>query len=92
MLENKIEILPIIDNQKRVINYIIWTDLFENRVEHYELTEKIDIPVVIMAGGKGTRLDPFTKVLPKPLLPIKDKTIVEHIIESFKNLDVADLF
>jgi dTDP-glucose pyrophosphorylase len=84
MLENKVEILPIIDNQKRVINYIIWTDLFENRFKHYELTEKIDIPVVIMAGGKGTRLDPFTKVLPKPLLPIKDKTIVEHIIESFK--------
>jgi dTDP-glucose pyrophosphorylase len=84
MLENKIEILPIIDNQKRVINYIIWTDLFENRVEHYKLTEKIDIPVVIMAGGKGTRLDPFTKVLPKPLLPVKDKTIVEHIIDSFK--------
>jgi dTDP-glucose pyrophosphorylase/predicted transcriptional regulator len=84
MLENKIEILPIIDNQKRVINYIIWTDLFENRFEYYEPTEEIDIPVVIMAGGKGTRLDPFTKVLPKPLLPIKDKTIVEHIIESFK--------
>jgi NDP-sugar pyrophosphorylase family protein len=37
-----------------------------------------------MAGGKGTRLDPFTKVLPKPLLPVKDKTIVEHIIDSFK--------
>jgi dTDP-glucose pyrophosphorylase len=84
MLENKVEILPVINNQNRVINYIVWTDLFENRFEHYELTEKIDIPVVIMAGGKGTRLDPFTKVLPKPLLPIKDKTIVEHIIESFK--------
>jgi len=84
MLENKVEILPIIDNQKRVINYIIWTDLFENKFEHYESREKIDIPVVIMAGGKGTRLDPFTKVLPKPLLPVKDKTIVEHIIESFK--------
>jgi dTDP-glucose pyrophosphorylase len=84
MLENKIEILPIIDNQKKVINYIIWTDLFENGLEHYESKEKIDIPVVIMAGGKGTRLDPFTKVLPKPLLPVKDKTIVEHIIDSFK--------
>jgi len=84
MLENKIEILPIIDNQRRVISYIVWTDLFENGLEHYESKEKIDIPVVIMAGGKGTRLDPFTKVLPKPLLPIKDKTILEHIIESFK--------
>jgi dTDP-glucose pyrophosphorylase len=84
MLENKIEILPIIDNQRRVISYIVWTDLFENRLEHYEPTEKIDIPVVIMAGGKGTRLDPFTRVLPKPLLPVKDKTIVEYIIDSFK--------
>ena len=43
----------------------------------------IDLPVVIMAGGKGTRLDPFTKILPKPLMPIGDKTVVEMIIESF---------
>jgi len=84
MLENKIEILPVIDNQKKVVDYIVWTDLFENSFEYYQSTEKIDIPVVIMAGGKGTRLDPFTKVLPKPLLPVKDKTILEHIIESFK--------
>lgn len=84
MLENKVEILPVIDNQKRVVDYIVWTDLFEDKFEYYEPKEKIDIPVVIMAGGKGTRLDPFTKVLPKPLLPVKDKTIVEHIIDSFK--------
>ncbi len=84
MLENKIEILPVIDNQKRVVDYIVWTDLFEDKFEYYEPKEKIDLPVVIMAGGKGTRLDPFTKVLPKPLLPVKDKTIVEHIIDSFK--------
>lgn len=84
MLENKVEVLPIIDNQKRVVDYIVWTDLFEDKSEYHEPKEKIDIPVVIMAGGKGTRLDPFTKVLPKPLLPVKDKTIVEHIIDSFK--------
>ena len=84
MLENKIEILPVIDNQRKVVDFIVWTDLFENKFEYYQFTEKIDIPVVIMAGGKGTRLDPFTKVLPKPLLPVKDKTILEHIIESFK--------
>jgi len=59
-------------------------EIFEDKFEYYEPKEKIDIPVVIMAGGKGTRLDPFTKVLPKPLLPVKDKTIVEHIIDSFK--------
>ena len=38
-----------------------------------------------MAGGKGTRLAPFTKVLPKPLLPIDDKPIIQHIIERFLN-------
>ena len=40
---------------------------------------------MIMAGGKGTRLDPFTRVLPKPLLPVKDKTIIEHILCEFIN-------
>lgn len=45
--------------------------------------EKNDTPVVIMAGGLGSRLAPFTKILPKPLLPIGDKTILEQIIETF---------
>ena len=38
-----------------------------------------------MAGGLGTRLEPFTKVLPKPLIPIDGKPIINHIMESFKN-------
>jgi NDP-sugar pyrophosphorylase family protein len=41
------------------------------------------MPVVIMAGGKGTRLAPFTSVLPKPLVLVGDKPIVEHIMERF---------
>ena len=36
-----------------------------------------------MAGGKGTRLEPFTNVLPKPLVPINEKPVIEHIIERF---------
>ena len=36
-----------------------------------------------MAGGAGTRLETFTNVLPKPLIPINGKTVIERIIENF---------
>ena len=37
-----------------------------------------------MAGGKGTRLTPYTQILPKPLIPIGEKTITEHIMDHFE--------
>ena len=36
-----------------------------------------------MAGGKGTRLKPYTNVLPKPLMPLGNKTLIELIMENF---------
>jgi NDP-sugar pyrophosphorylase family protein len=42
-----------------------------------------------MAGGKGTRMAPFTNVLPKPLIPIGDKTILEHIMEEFSKNGIS---
>lgn len=50
------------------------------------------VPVVIMAGGKGTRLYPYTKILPKALIPIGDKTIVEHIIHAFCDYGCKDFY
>ncbi|MBF8984174.1 NTP transferase domain-containing protein [Lutibacter sp. B2] len=49
------------------------------------INEEITTPVVIMAGGEGTRLHPITKVLPKPLVPIGDIPIAERIINKFVN-------
>ena len=43
-----------------------------------------------MAGGKGTRLKPFTNILPKPLMPLKDKTVIENIILSFAEQGFKD--
>ena len=43
----------------------------------------LDVPVVMMAGGKGTRLYPYTKILPKALVPIGDIPIAEHILNRF---------
>ncbi len=51
----------------------------------YKNTELANVPLVVMAGGKGTRLYPYTKILPKALIPIGDYTITERIIDSFEN-------
>lgn len=50
------------------------------------------VSVVIMAGGKGTRLYPFTKILPKPLIPIGDIPIMERIINKFREFDIQDFY
>ena len=43
-----------------------------------------------MAGGRGTRMEPFTKILPKPLVPIDDTPIIEHIIKRFTDIGCTD--
>ena len=50
----------------------------------------LNIPVVINAGGKGTRLDPFTRVLPKPLIPVGDLPIIEHIMQRYTQYGCTD--
>ena len=62
-----------------IISIVSWND------EEVETKKELDIPVVIMAGGLGTRLYPYTKVLPKPLIPIGEIPIAEHIINRFNN-------
>lgn len=57
--------------------------------ENYALK---DIPVVIMAGGKGTRLYPYTKILPKPLIPIGDIPIMERIINRFQEFGAVNFY
>ena len=87
LLKNpKIKMIPIIDDSGRYVNYLSWDHglVKGSEVEH----EKLKSPVIIMAGGKGARLDPFTKLLPKPLLPIHEKPVIEHIIERFTSCGV----
>ncbi len=63
-----------------------------HRLNGYSKYWSDDIPVVIMAGGLGTRLNPFTKIIPKPLMPIGEKSIVEHIIDRFKTYDLRHFY
>lgn len=50
----------------------------------------LHIPIVINAGGKGTRLEPYTKILPKPLIPVGELPIIEHIMQRFQEYDCQE--
>lgn len=89
MIDERLECLPVLDADKKVTSAIWWTDLFE---KNFRRPKNIKIPVVIMAGGEGVRLAPFTKVLPKPLIPIGDKPIIELIINKFFDYGCDDFY
>ena len=84
MLRLRAECMPVLDENGELEDVIFWSDLFEK--EETDLRPKINLPVVIMAGGKGTRLKPITNVIPKPLVPVGDKTILEVILDQFEGI------
>ncbi len=72
-------VIPIVDVERHVIN------LYTGEEGLTKERSVLNIPVVINAGGRGTRLDPFTRVLPKPLIPVGDLPIIEHIMQEFQS-------
>lgn len=76
MIEKSIQSVPIIDDERRVLDVLF---LFEE--ETYQ--RLYDTPVVIMAGGKGTRLYPLTEDTPKPLVNVGEVPIIERIMKRF---------
>ena len=77
MRKHSIEALPVLNEEEEIISIVFWND------EEIEREGKLEAPIVIMAGGLGTRLYPYTKILPKPLIPIGEIPIAEHIINRF---------
>lgn len=79
-----IDALPIL-NKKGVI-----TDIVFAHGLNVDNRKRAGIPVVIMAGGLGTRLYPYTKILPKPLIPVGEQPIAELIIDRFRDFGCND--
>ncbi|MBF8983790.1 nucleotidyltransferase family protein [Lutibacter sp. B2] len=84
-----IDAIPVVDQDNKVVSVVLWNDKTSGTLNKFG---EIDIPIIIMAGGKGTRLYPYTKILPKPLVPIGDTPIVERIINRFLLFGVKNFF
>lgn len=84
--KRKLIIYPIVDSEGKLLGVLDeeFAEGVSNALEN--------VPVVIMAGGKGTRLYPYTKILPKALIPIGEYTITERIINSFRKFGCKDYY
>lgn len=67
--------VPILDSERRVVGL--------ETLQHLLQKNKLDNPVFLMAGGFGKRLRPLTNEIPKPLLKVGDKPILQTILEQF---------
>lgn len=91
MKQEVITALPLLNRRMKVVDIIFLSDMKNAKVAKTR-ADLSDVPVVVMAGGKGTRLYPFTKILPKPLIPIGDTPIVERIIDRFLEYGINEFY
>lgn len=89
IVENRITAIPIVDDDMHIIDIIANKDINNIANPKGDLSM---VPIVMMAGGRGTRLYPYTRILPKPLIPVGDKPIAEHIIDSFREYSCKDYY
>lgn len=82
MLQQRIECVPVVDAKRVLQRVVFWDELFHSDTVA-ATPAPLNLPVVIMAGGRGERLHPFTKIIPKPLFPIGEKPMIEVIMENF---------
>ena len=75
-----LDIIPVVDKKKNFKFVIDRNYFFKKKLVK---VKKLKVPIVIMAGGKGTRLRPITNVIPKPLVPYKGVPIIEQIFNDF---------
>ena len=86
--KRKLIVYPIVENRMLVDALFANDEIFKQDSNNILK----NAPLVMMAGGKGTRLLPYTKILPKALIPIGDYTIAERIIQSFVKYGCNEVF
>lgn len=90
MINKRVELMPVVDDNSNLIDVYFWDELMTEIAPEPKF--KFNLPVVIMAGGEGVRMRPLTNVLPKPLIPLGEKTIIENIFEKFSKYGCMDYY
>lgn len=82
--------LPVLNNGR--MTGIVQREEFVKDEAGDSAKKAANFSVVIMAGGKGTRLDPFTRILPKPLIPIGNEPIIKIIMDKFGKFGINNFY
>lgn len=90
MFDFRMEFCPVVNKQQEIVKVWFWENVFKEKSPQPKA--QFNLPVVIMAGGFGARLRPLTNVLPKPLIPLNDKTMLEEIFNRFAVHGCNDFF
>ncbi len=90
-LKEPIKHLPVLD-EGYFVDLLLKEEIFAAVKKRGDKKRLNDVPIVIMAGGEGKRLDPFTKILPKALIPVENKPMLDYIIEHFKKNGIENYF
>ncbi len=91
MEREAITALPILDRRRHIIDIELLSEGDKNQNKKSKKNLSM-VPVVVMAGGEGTRLYPYTKILPKPLIPIGDIPIVERILDCYVEYGITKFY
>jgi len=78
--ENRYKIIPIVDGRNRITRLV-------NFERSYSM---LPLDALVMAGGRGTRLSPMTDTIPKPLLKVGNKAIIDHNIDRLRSFGIDD--
>ncbi len=84
MLANKVQQIPIIGKDESITGLHLWDDV--------SVASPKENIMVIMAGGKGTRLNPHTVNCPKPMLEVEGKPMLKHIVERAQSEGFNNFF
>ncbi len=86
MKQHSISFLPLLDQDKRVVGLVTMEDILAQGDARKAVTTPVQ--AVVMAGGKGTRLRPLTEDVPKPMLPVGERPLLELIIGQLRDAGI----